>query len=572
MTYSDDPGTKRQTFSLLSRFTKWGILSPAAFWALGLVALLPQLTKYLWMLWQDEHYRYFPFLFIAVGTMAWSRVRLPLQFPRTALSFSLLTFSVALFALGGLCNSPWLAAIAFVVFVASFCTAHGVFYLCVPFVLLIRLPLGFDLQIITALQSLTTRLSSLVLDLLAVSHSTHGNVIELADRELLVAEACSGVQSAFTIAFVSLCVVTWYQRPLILVPLHLIVSLIWAVLCNMLRVTTIAYVAARYQIDLSEGWPHEALGYVTLILAVLLTLSTDALLNLVFHPVGHEAEESNPLIRLWERLFSRLPSALATQDSYAMEASASDAPVVGALHSRVYQAHQLVLEALLLLSFVSFVPLAANAMSETPPALVAVEPSNLLLDPPPTLFDHIQGRVAFRYAESMRDGDDPRLGHNADQWDVQCGSVKGRLVLSQPYSRWHDLTICYEGQGWVLESVNLLPLNQSPAAPKIKLGRLVRNDGTHGYLIYTGVNAQGEILDPPGMHSLLGKLIARCTSLFREDVVVATDETAACAMLQMWVVSQEEIEGETVGELIESIGMARESIALEFRRKMGNTP
>ena len=66
--------------------------------------------------------------------------------------------------------------------------------LALPLVMLINLPLGYDQLLTMRLQQITSGLSSVMLDVLAIPHALNNNVIQLATRELFVAEACSGLQ------------------------------------------------------------------------------------------------------------------------------------------------------------------------------------------------------------------------------------------------------------------------------------------------------------------------------------------------------------------------------------------
>jgi len=523
------------------------VANPVVFWTLALVAQMPLLALYLIWIWRFEHYQYFPFLLLAVGGLAWSRVTRPIQYPTGKLSIAFFVASMAILFIGCAINSAWFASVSFFLLVASFMIAHGMFYLCIPLLLLIRLPLNYDVLIITSLQSLTTRLSSFVLDLASVPHLARGNVIELADRELFVAEACSGVQSAFTIAFIALLIAAWHRRPLILIPAYLAIAIVWAVLCNTLRVTVIAFAAANSQIDLSSGFAHEAIGYGTLVLAGLLTLSTDSLLAVLFHTIGDESEDvSNGFVSVWEWLFGTSTAESIPNGSHEL---ATDAPV----HHRRWA-----LPMVISLGLVSIFSLTAHAFFRANLNVVNAE-GKVLIDPSPTLLDHLTGPVTYRFSESMRGGKDARLGMNADQWAMQYGNLAGTLVFSQPYPEWHELSVCYSGQGWELVSFSFLQTkSRADGSKKIKLAKLTRRDGAIGYLLYAGFNVDGSIITPPGDHTI-NKFVERCTQIFtgRDDRELSI-YSGDCAMLQVWIVNDKELSGEALLELAGSITQARD--------------
>ena len=93
-------------------------------------------------------------------------------------------------------------------------------------------------------------MSSSVLDLLGVFHLREGNVIRLADRPLLIEEACSGIHSLFAVlagmVFLAIC----YCRRSLTRGLGLLAAAVtWVVLANTLRIVAVVYLAATWQVD-----------------------------------------------------------------------------------------------------------------------------------------------------------------------------------------------------------------------------------------------------------------------------------------------------------------------------------
>ncbi|MGZ7227087.1 archaeosortase/exosortase family protein, partial [Streptococcus pyogenes] len=75
-----------------------------------------------------------------------------------------------------------------------------------------------------------------LLDAFAVPHAVANNVIQLANRELFVAEACSGIQSVFTLAFLALLMIAWRRRRVWMTPIYLLIACLLAVFANVIRV------------------------------------------------------------------------------------------------------------------------------------------------------------------------------------------------------------------------------------------------------------------------------------------------------------------------------------------------
>jgi exosortase len=503
---------------------------PALFWTIALAAHLPLMYRYMRAMWRLEHYQYIPLLIVAVAYIAWSRWTVPIKYPTGKLAKSLFLASMVSLLLGSLVLSPWTGSLAFVFLAASFLVNHGLGYLAIPMVMVIRAPLGYDTLIIASLQTLTTRIASFLLDLLAIPHYAQGNVIELADRELFVAEACSGVQSAFTIGFIALLVVAWRKRPLALIPFYLMIALMWAVLCNTLRVTVIAVAASVAQVDLSEGLLHDTIGYVALAVAILLTLSTDTMLALLFRPLKIGSTwQDNPLVASWNWLFDS-PAVDEPQLSLATaQPSADTVPAIetSAVVGVSFPRQRIATIGIAVFAGLTLFPVVARSVFQ--PTLPNPE-GKLLIDPAPSMLDGLPGTAQTAFVESMRDGADPRLGMHADQWRIQRGPLVGTVIFSQPYPEWHNLNVCYTGQGWVVDSAAYMRPGVGTDRTEVVLTRFKKGDGSAGYLFFSGVTADGSIVPPPGV-GVLSQILERCANWLTPRVVFAGDTNSTIKRL-----------------------------------------
>lgn len=548
---------------------------PSLFWLLASLAFLPLLLAYFKWLWRYDHYQFFPFLLVGVGYLTWSRVQLPLIYPSRRITKLLFAVSMTVLLVSTVTQSPWFTALAFLLFAGSFLTSHGLFYLWIPLALLIRLPLGYDKLIISVLQGVTTRVSSFLLDLLGVPHLAFGNTIELADRELFVAEACSGVQSAFTIASVALLIAAWRCRSLVLLPLYVGVALVWAVLCNTLRVTSIAFAAYQFNIDLSQGWLHDLIGYASLLLAILLTFSTDSLLVNWFHPIGLSGSaQDNPVMVAWNWLCAdRSETSYAGPSTVQISAATNSLATTHESSSQSFadgvsdslgsssNSHRGLTYAMSGIAMISLLTFTVNWALGTTGIVNAS--GEVLINPDKNLLNDLPGPVEFRYVEAMRGKADPRLGMNADRWSFTYGNLQGSFVFSQPYSEWHDLNRCYTRLEWDLLSCDpVQPSVDVDDRTPVAVSHLSRRDGAHGYLLFSGVQADGVVLDPP-QFALLHRALKRCTEILsgRRYGGVFTGD---CTMMQLWVVSGETLDDRTIGVLVDAVGHARQRIVKEL--------
>ena len=85
----------------------------------------------------------------------------------------------------------------------------------------------------------------------------------------------------------------------------------FAAVTNVLRIITVALAWEYFQFDLSAGWLHDVLGYVTLVIAAGLTLSADGFLAFVTAPVPSEqvSKGCHAKTVFWNRTLTILPRA-----------------------------------------------------------------------------------------------------------------------------------------------------------------------------------------------------------------------------------------------------------------------
>ena len=242
----------------------WPAAGTVAMALIGL-AHLPLLALQARQTWDHPHYRFFPLVPIGAVLLAIRATgRLgPLEPGPDRPVAWLLGGSWALLAGACLIGSAWLGTIAAMLVTVAvvyalggarllrpLLPAWGLLWLAIP-------PLGLDSDVVTMLQALASGWSSPVLDTLGVFHLREGNVIRLADRRLLIDEACSGVHSLFAVLAGTIFLALWARRSLIRGIVLVAIAVTWVILGNVARIVAVAYLAASRQIDVSSGWSHE---------------------------------------------------------------------------------------------------------------------------------------------------------------------------------------------------------------------------------------------------------------------------------------------------------------------------
>ncbi len=282
-------------------------------------AHLPYLYAYFVELWQKTHYQFFPFALAAFAWLAWTRADGPTG-QHTALKVLLILADVGLLVAAVLFAAPWMVAAGAVLLALAVCMTTrdrdfeiSLAYLVVLPLLTLRPPLNYDLRLIQWLQSATTAVASKLLHHFEYLHLRKVNVLAMRGKELLVEDACSGVQSLFTVLFLAAMIVALNRRKIPHTVIVLCSGAIFAGVMNVLRVSSIAVAWHDHQFDLSGGWQHDAIGYLALLVAAGLVYSADAFLSFFTDPVpdagtsGLSAMLVNPLTSLWNRFFGVIP-------------------------------------------------------------------------------------------------------------------------------------------------------------------------------------------------------------------------------------------------------------------------
>jgi exosortase len=283
-----------------------------------LAAHLPCAVPHYIRTWSLEHYQFFPFALAMFGWLFHTR-RTPGGERWGILSLLLLAADVFCLVAGTLKPSPWLVVLGMQLGLAAWCLAsteqgyrRSLLYLSLLAMLTLRLPNEMDTQLIQWLQNRTTAFASGIGHRVNLVHYSEGNVLSVPGKTFLVAEACSGVKSLFTILFISAMVICMKRRPFLHSVVLLLCGMATAGLMNVFRVLSVIYVWDWRQLDLSTGLPHDILGYACLGIAAGILLSADAFLEVLSAPIpdfrrpGIIARYRNPLTRLWNRWIATL--------------------------------------------------------------------------------------------------------------------------------------------------------------------------------------------------------------------------------------------------------------------------
>jgi exosortase len=427
------------------------------------LAHLPLLAEHAQLIWLRPHYQFFPLVVgaavILLITRIWQLGELtPPSTVRAALAF---IGAAVVLLVAELLHSSWLGAVSAILSagVALFAVGGNRLLragLPALVVLSVAIPPPFELDrtLILALQGWTARWGSRVLDLLGVYHVLAGHVVETPGRQFFVEEACSGVNSLFSVIGCTLFFVFFNRRSLLVGTLLLVAAVSWVLAANVVRVAGVVYLATVHGIDLADGLPHTALGYVLFGVVLLLLLSTDQLLLfLTASPDGAKAE----------------PAAAPTRWP-------GTAPWLAWVVSAAFC--MLLLSHLALYGSSSFLgrPAASADGSDRK-------------EPEATALPQRVGRWEQQEFTTLHRNAGSEYGEFSRVWIYQFGAHRATVSLDQPFPSWHDLTHCYTSQGWIIDDETIRP----EGFVQLKLTKPAYRSG---YLLFAQFNRDGEALEP----------------------------------------------------------------------------
>lgn len=476
-------------------------MTPRLFWLGSICLPLPLVALYFYNLWQIDQYQFFVVLLAVIGLLIFTRWDRKFYFPRNNLTWGFVAIGLLGSVTSSILFSPWLAYFSLLLTSSCFAVSHrekelteghepisagSLFYMTIPLWLCLRIPLNYDQQLTFGLQHLTARFSSFCLDLLSIPHHISGVIFDLSSAKLFVEEACSGVQSLFALLCVSLLLLALNRRPIVLIPIYSGAAIFSAALFNVVRVVTIAAAQEWYSLDLAHGWKHDVLGYCCLAGAILLLASFDRLFRVMFFPIP-KVDDTLKLQRIpnpFKIAWNKLLSPVKTISNRPHKPSSPLFPQ--------WQLHSLL--GLAILSWGCQVVFGTQQLMRVRNAWIdgPVGGTEMFWQPRENLFASESDLVVEGF-QKFRNGEDMSRGQNTDVWmilDTQTRQ-RHRVAISQPYDGFHDLCICYAGNGWRMDDRSIVRqrdfLSGSSTWDYI-YSTWFNDNGTYAYLAFSGLN------------------------------------------------------------------------------------
>lgn len=448
-------------------------------------------------LWTKDYYQFYPLALAGVAFLAWTGWKAaprPLEAGNGWLTTGFLGLAFLFLAAATFLWSGWLGmigtfalALGAVWWLGGWSFTKSMLPAGIMALTVMRPPMDLDGRLTMKLQAIATKWSSVALDAIGVTHALSGNVIEIPRERLMVEEACSGINSILSTTAVCLFFCLWQRRRALHILVMLAMTVGFVLLGNVTRIVSGAWLRYEYNFDILSGWKHEAVGLILFAGYLGLILSADQLMMFLFGPGREPAEDrmvpakpppSPPAEKLELRRGPRWP-AYAVGVAFGLLGLAQLGQGVMELRYNFAQ---------------------ASIDERILPALHL----------PPEL-------AGWRMVDSPGGG--PHQieisGVRSQAWHFRRGGDIATVALDYPFRGYHDVTICYVGNGWEVFGKRTHQASESrDGAPSIEV-KLQKSMGTRGSLWFATLDQRGNWVDG----SVVGRNLAE---RFREKTSSTT--------------------------------------------------
>ena len=447
------------------------------------LGFIPSIVAYGLNLWTREPYQFFPLALLGAAFLAWHRLNkgVPAGNDHSfRFGYVLLGGGGLILAAASFLWSPWLGCIATIVTLIGLAWLLGGWTLVrtlmpafLMLIILIRPPLNWDEKLTLGLRHLAVQLSSCLLDtVFMVPHYISGNVIEVPRQRLLVEEACSGINSTlYAIAF-ALFWALWRQRSIPHVVLLCLASPSFVLLGNLCRISGVTALKYYKDVDLLVGWRHQGLALGLLAFYMVLIMTTDSLLAF-FAASEKVAVTATSARSAGQQLRGCLRAALKAAPWRWVYGLAVCFALLGVVQS-------------------------TNAWIEIRRKQAKVGAVDWVKrDVPVELrqgaqFDLPSQVGGWQRMESTNVYSNflELLGLYTHAWPYRKGRITAWVALDYPYAGFHDLRLCYQGQGWKINGTSFQGHPSKDANPYLEVS-MGKKPLSYGLLLFAGFTGSG---------------------------------------------------------------------------------
>ena len=536
------------------------------------VGYAPLLLMHFWSLWSKEQYQYFPFVIAAFGYLLYTRFQAgepPVATQRSeTLGRGCYVFAWVLLAAATLFQSAWLATVSLIVLLAGVLFTlsrirkiQNLWGIWLLLWLLVPLPFDVDTRIVVRLQQISSGVSSAILDLLRVNHLMFGNVLQVPDKQFFVDEACSGIVSIMAVIACAAIYAVWLNRSPLHVALLIFAGVVWAISLNVARICVIAIAHAWWGADLSDGYPHDVLGFLLFTVTFIALTSSDQILYFLLRPITIAAVEEgrqkqNPFVAVWNGITQFGDPKKAAPNAVVNDHSSRPTALQPSSRTPASKLRVALPVAFVLLGMVSIVPIAFATQTR----VWSVDHAHTVEQ------DFLPKQLAgldFVNFESIHRPQQHELGDYSKTFTYRDPDSKLNYLISFDYpfsGGWHELCVCYKNIGWTLDKRKAQLPDASALDPDwpFVIGEFSR-DNEFGYVAFSNLNADAEGLSPP-----TELIFFRPWRRLRRRMLKTI--SSQVFQVQVWVSSDQPIPSDVKDQVNETLLELREQFREHFRR------
>ena len=268
----------------------------------------------------------------------------------------------------------------------------------------------------------------------------------------MVEEACSGIHSLFSClcAVIFVCVIR--KSGFLRIVINVVQTAGWVIAANAVRVFLMIYAFSKWDLPLDKGWPHEALGAATYVLALVMSLSTDRLF-LFLVPMSHipflaAGDTCNARGNVVLQVLTFMGGSTKGIDRFLNQGCASEKLSIW------------IVAGVLVLLFAPFalvdyarVLAGSNAVAAFPGTAGAPDldgnMSQVVKDD--AVPHNVKQWQLVKTERINRTPDDPQ-GTNSTIFTFAGEGLTANFSVDGYYPQWHDLAYCYTALDWKLKS------------------------------------------------------------------------------------------------------------------------
>ena len=461
--------------------------------AIPILGMLPLLATQFQSLVQQPKSLFFP-LSIAIGVWLLFRTKgygLACGL-RANISLGVALIGMGLAAIGTYWFSPWIVQFASVVVLFGWALGAfagtpwtRVFAICCLFAVTVPPPSGFDATINARLQSISSWGCSGFLDAIGVANIVEGNVLQIAEKKLMLSEVSGGADSFSALMAIGMSLVV-LRRSTFLVSLATMAAVpLCYLLGNMLRLLAIAFGFGNFESDLSAGTGYFVSATIFFLFSIGCLVLSHVSIAAILEPISLGRGANN--LTAFYRLVTSWPETKEWSPRFSDDTGVPPSPISG------YRLVLLAVPSLVCILFGGLASYVALASGRENVASVGLSEEQAAMLPSQNAFPNQFGSLRLTgYTPTVQNSANP-IGRYSHLWKFEDKGSQSYVSLEFPFQGWRPIWVGYESSGWKILGIEPVdvPADEGHAELQIEEFEMQNPYGLYGYVWYAFFDDQG---------------------------------------------------------------------------------